>query len=347
MGTRSKRGVRGFALAGFAVIALAFGVVAASADTLTVETFTGPAVSDPSAWVAGGDGLNFVGWPGKACLTAGTDTAQVPIPGCANPSIDPAGSGVLRVNTSTGGNTGFALYQNTLPTSGGLDISFDQAQWGTSTVPGDGLAFLLVDGNTTLTQPGAGGGNLGYSSGGVQGVANGLIGVGLDSFGNYSTPAAAPIGCLPGTGAGSSGPVPSGPATTNDRVVIRGPGNGSSGYCWLGSSGTLPELSGATRAASTHLVRIVVDPDTVTGTRNVTVYLDGAQVVQVPAPPELLAATTFKFGFSGSIGFANDNHDIWNLNIESVNPIAPVTPVTPTEPVTPAQPVAVTPAFTG
>ena len=65
-------------------------------------------------------------------------------------------------------------------------------------------------------------------------------------------------------------------------------------------------------------MRIVVDPDTVVGTRNVTVYLDGTQVVQIPAPPELLAATTFKFGFSGSIGSAKDSHDIWNANIESV-----------------------------
>jgi hypothetical protein len=176
-------------------------------------------------------------------------------------------------------------------------------------------------------------------------VANGLIGVGLDSWGNYSLPAAAPIGCgAAGSGVGQSGTSPAGPGSTNDRVVIRGPGNGNSGYCWLGSSATLPELSGATRASVTHLVRIVVDPDTVVGTRNVTVLLDGTQVVQIPAPAELLAATTFKFGFSGSIGAANDNHDIWNLNIESVNPITPVTPV---EPVTPAQPVAVTPAFTG
>jgi hypothetical protein len=340
--------MRKFALMGAALAAIMIGSVPAFADTLTVETFTGASVSDPSAWVAGGDGFNFPGWPGKACLTAGSDESQSPIPGCDDPAIDPVGSGVLRVNTNTGGNQGFALFQNALPTSGGLDITFDQAQWGTTSVPGDGLAFFLVDGDTTLTHPGGGGGNLGYSGGGRQGVDNGLIGVGLDSWGNYSIPAAAPIGCgAPGSGVGQSGASPSGPGFTNDRVVIRGPGNGTTGYCWLGSSDTLPELSGATRAESTHVVRIVVDPDTVVGTRNVTVYLDGSQVVQIPAPDELLAADTFKFGFSGSIGAANDNHDIWNLNIESVNPITPVTPVTPDTPVTPAQPVAVTPAFTG
>lgn len=346
MGRSSKSGAKKFALMGAVAAALVIGSVPAFADTLTVESFTGSAVSDPSAWVAGGDGLTFPGWPGKACLTAGSDESQAPIPGCDNPAIDPSGSGVLRVNTSTGGNQGFALYQNALPTSGGLDISFNQAQWGTSSVPGDGLAFFLVDGNTTLTQPGGGGGNLGYSAGNVQGVANGLIGVGLDSWGNYSLPiASGATGCGgAGTGPGQSGTSPAGPGSTNDRVVVRGPGNGNVGYCWLGSSDTLPELSGSTRANSTHVVRIVVDPDTVVGTRNVTVYLDGSQVVQIPAPAELLAATTFKFGFSGSIGAANDNHDIWNLNIESVNPIEPVTPVAP---VTPAQPVAVTPAFTG
>jgi hypothetical protein len=337
------RGVRAIALAGVATVTLALGVVAASADTLTVETFTGTAVADPSAWVAGGDGLTYADWPGKACLSAGSDTSQAPIPGCASPSTDPAGSGVLRVTTALGGNQGFALYQHALPTTGGLDITFNQAQWGhtQNTVGGDGLAFFIVDGSTTLTEPGGGGGNLGYSPGnlGGNGVANGLLGIGLDSFGNYSTALTvnpSNSGCAAGTGVGSGGP-----GFEPDRAVVRGPGNGQVGYCWLGSSDQLPELSGATRAESTKVVRIVVDPDTVPAPRKVTVYLDGVQTVQVDAPPELLAATTFKFGFSGSIGAANDNHEFWDLDIESVNPITPVTPVTP------AQPVAVTPAFTG
>ena len=60
----------------------------------------------------------------------GSDESQAPIPGCANPSTDAPGSGVLRVTTATGGNQGFALYQKALPTTGGLDITFNQAQWG-------------------------------------------------------------------------------------------------------------------------------------------------------------------------------------------------------------------------
>jgi hypothetical protein len=339
--TRTRKGVGALALAGVVVLTLALGSVVALADTLTIETFTGTAVSNPSAWVGGGDGNTFTGWPGKACLSAGTDTTQAPIPGCGSPAADPAGSGVLRLTTLSG-NTGFALYNQALPTSGGLDISFHQAQWGGSGA--DGQALYLVDGATDLTAPGGGGGNLGYSPGdqGGVGVDNGLIGIGLDAFGNYSCQCTMPVvnACAAGTGVGSAGP-----GQTPNRVVIRGPGNGTSGYCFLGSSDDItPALHGSTRADSAKLVRVVVDPDTVAGTRNVTVYLDGTQVVQVPAPQALLDAPTFKFGFSGSIGGANDFHEVWDLDIESVIPITPVTPI---EPVTPAEPVAITPLFTG
>lgn len=58
--------------------------------------------------------------------------------------------------------------------------------------------------------------------------------------------------------------------------------------------------------------------------------------------PELLAATSFKFGFSGSIGGAPDYHEVWDLDIESVNPVTPVTPITPVAP-----PLVIQPAFTG
>lgn len=94
-----------------------------------------------------------------------------------------------------------------------------------------------------------------------------------------------------------------------------------------------------------------------------TVYLDGVQVVQVPAPAELIGATTFKFGFGGATGDVTDNHDVWDLSVQSVDPVNPTTtttavPTTPTTAVsTPtttrvnlpaaATPVAARPSFTG
>ena len=123
-----------------------------------------------------------------------------------------------------------------------------------------------------------------------------------------------------------------------------GDGSGTTGYCWLGASADLGStLSGADRASATVRVHIVIDPAG-NGTRNVTVSLNGTQVLQVPAPAALLAATSFKFGFSGSTGSVTDIHEVWNLSINSVIPVpttssAPATTVAGTQPT-----VAPTPA---
>ena len=44
------------------------------------------------------------------------------------------------------------------------------------------------------------------------------------------------------------------------------------------------------------------------------------------APSQLLAASTFKFGFAGSTGGANDIHEIQGLSVDTVVPIAPTEP---------------------
>ena len=303
--------VRIVSVVALAMAAFAVTVGTAASDTLTVESFTGSDVSNPAAWASGGAGGSV------ACLTAGSNTSQTPIPGCQNPAIDTDGNGVLRLTPAQLGRTGFAVFNSPVTTSGGLDITFQQSQWGGTDA--DGIAFFMVDGNTNLTQAGGGGGALGYST-----LTNALLGVGLDSYGNFSTPGAAGTGCAD-----------SGPGFVPDRVVVRGPGNGPVGYCFLGTSGAIGNLGAASRAAGTHTVRVVFDPDTV-AQRMVTVYLDGSQVVQVDAPAQLIAATSFKFGFSAATGSVTNNNEVWNLTIESVNPVNP-----------PAPPVPVGPNFTG
>jgi hypothetical protein len=245
---------------------------------------------------------------------------------------DTPGQGALRLTPATTGRAGFALFNEALTTSGGLDITFSQAQWGGSGA--DGISFFLVEGTANLVQPGAAGGALGYSSGGgvTPGVASGLIGVGIDTWGNFSNPGSAGTGCAAGTGPGSAGP-----GATPNRVLVRGPGNGTVGYCFLGTSGAVGNLSDATRAAATKTVRVVFDPDTV-ATRMVTVYLDGVQVVQVAAPQELLDAATFKFGFGAATGDVTSNNEVWGLTIESVNPVTPVTLTEPADEIVTGQP---------
>ena len=320
----------------------------ASADNLLVEGFQNSSVSDAAAWSSGGSGTATDEWPGGACLTAGTNTSQSPIPGCSTTAIDSDGSGALRFTPAGGDRAGFVLNNHALPTTGGLDIAFDEAQYGGGGA--DGISLFLVDGKTDLTQPGSAGGGLGYSAGYSDGtfgtgIANGLIGIGIDKWGNYSAVGSTGSGCTTDGGVGSMGP-----GQTPNVVAIRGPGNGSEGYCWLGASSNLDNLltGNNTRAGATVHVHIVVDPSTV-AERHVTVYLNDVQEIQIPVPQALLDATSFKFGFAGSTGGVTDIHEVWNFNIDSVIPVpsttleevtteAPTTEATTTEAPTTEEP---------
>lgn len=334
--------------------ATAFSTHSASADTLLIESFTHQSVSDSAAWSTGGSGGSFTAWPGSACLTSSTNTTQSPIPGCGLAAPDQDGSGALRLTPLTTGRVGFVTYNKALPTTGGLDISFKQAQYGGSGA--DGLSLFLVDGTTTTITPGFSGGSLGYSAATtntgshVPGVTNGLIGIGLDKYGHFSDSIYAGSGCAAGTGPGSAGPGLA-PNVIPNRVVVRGPGNGMQGYCFLGTSGDLGTLltGNGTKAGSTVQVHIVIDPSTVTN-RHVTVSLNGTQEVQVPVPQAFIDASTFKFGFSGSTGDVTDIHEIWDLQINSVIPVPPTTTTLNSVPLrnaAPAAPIAAKPAFTG
>jgi len=320
---------------------------AAHADQLLIESFTNGTVSQPGDWVSGGTGSSISGWPGKSCLTAGTNTGQTPIAGCGLGAPDAAGSGALRLTAAQGSSAGFALYNKSLPTTGGLDITFDQAQYGGSGA--DGISFFLVDGSADLTQPGAAGGGLGYTAGNdghgnySDGVTHGLLAVGLDKWGNFSAPTSSGSGCAAGTGSGSQGP-----GQTPNVVSIRDAGNGTVGYCWLANSANLGTLlSAVDRADATVQVHIIIDPSSV-ATRHVTVSLNGTQVLQIPITQALLDATSFKFGFAGSTGAVTDIHEVWNLSINSVVPVPSSTTTTEaTTTTTAAEPVSAAPAFTG
>ena len=222
---------------------------------------------------------------------------------------------------------GSRSYNKALPTTGGLDITFDQAQYGAGGYAADGISFFLVDGATNLTHPGRPAAGSATPQVGTAaraygtGIDNGLLGIGIDKWGNFSAQGSTGAGCAAGTGAGSAGP-----GQTANVVAVRGPGNGSDGYCWLGMSSDLGTLlyGDNTRAGATVQVHIVVDPST-DADPQVTEFLNGTQVIQIPAPQELQDSTTFKFGFAGATGAVTDIHEVWNLNINSVIPVPSTT----------------------
>ena len=172
-----------------------------------------------------------------ACLTAGPVSATTSIPNCASPP-DTSGNGALRLTTNAGNAVGAVFYQASLPTTQGLDVTLDTYQFnGTGA---DGIVFALDAANPANPTPPAStgplGGNLGYAAAqggsGAAGMPYGYLGIALDVYGNYeNTPLAGGSGCT----------IPS-PLVANKAYPevgdARGPGNGTVGYCILGTTAT-------------------------------------------------------------------------------------------------------------
>ncbi|WP_405647893.1 SpaA isopeptide-forming pilin-related protein [Streptomyces uncialis] len=324
---------------------------------LVAETFTG-ATAD----------AGFVA-VGSACLT-GAPAAPAPGPGghplggCPAartgpvPPADGAPHGYLQLTEASNDQSGAVLYDQALPAAEGLDVTFDQWQYGSTTpaTPADGISFFLVDGDTSLTHPGAFGGSLGYAqklpdgnpvNPFVPGVDRGYLGVGLDVLGNY-------FGDWEQRGNGCAQRSPAGtafriPAPGANMVTVRGPGDGIEGYCFLTATtsnfttnGPWPStLPGSLQGPLTDLPPGATPAEAETALepsrRRVNVHLtpapnpvltvavdfnDGAgfqQVISTPAPEPV--PDTYKFGFAASTGLFTDVHLIRNVAIATERPL--------------------------
>lgn len=312
-----------------ALVAVALPAGTAGATTLVDETFSHATPDNPN-WLVGGL-VNTTSV--SPCLTAGTNASQSPIPGCpANqPAIpaggDPGGQGALRLTSNTGNNTGFVLYQDALPFTAGLDVTFsfyDYDSIPTSTGTGaDGVSFFLADGSKPLVTPGGFGGSLGYAQTNtpfaVDGLLGGYLGVGFDEWGNFGNN-------TQGRGAGCNQPDK---GFYPNYVTLRGPGSGATGYCILtrvnaSSYGSIdaPLAKHRTAAGVKRTVHIVVDPPSQPNA-HILVQMDFGSSMQTimdaaePANPP----PTFKFGFAASTGGANNVHEINATVINSILPL--------------------------
>jgi hypothetical protein len=333
------------------------------------ETFTG-ATAD--------SGFTAVG---SACLTgAAADGAAEPgdhplggCPATAEGPVPPDGGaphGYLRLTDASHDQAGAVLYDRAIPAADGLDITFEQWQYGSTTpsTPADGISFFLVDGAESLTHPGAFGGSLGYAQKlpdddpdrpFLPGVDHGYLGVGLDVLGNY-------FGDWEHRGNGCAERSPAGtafhvPAPGPNMVTVRGPGNGTGGYCFrtattsnLTTAGpwpsTLPgQLQGPTTALPPDATPAEAEAALEPSRRTVTIRLtpgpdpelsvdidfhDGhgtQRVLTAPAPEPV--PESYKFGFAASTGAFTDVHLIRNVVIApDEEPPTPTPTPTPTPP---------------
>ncbi|MFC0601436.1 hypothetical protein ACFFHI_24080, partial [Streptomyces palmae] len=306
---------------------------------------------------------------GDACLTGAPPTTgplppgDHPLGGCP-PGVGPvppsngAPHGYLRLTDATNDSEGAALYNHPVPANEGLNVTFDQWQYGSTTpaTPADGISFFLVNGDTSLTRPGAFGGSLGYAQKRdsdiatnpiLPGVDNGYLGVGLDVLGNYFGDwEQRGHGCAVRSPAGTSFHVP---APGPDMVTLRGPGNGIDGYCFMTATtnnftttgpwpSTLPgQLQGPTTSlppgatpaeaeaaleVSRRRVHVQITP---APNPVVNVWIDfndgtgSHQVLSTPAPTPV--PPTYKFGFAASTGLFTDVHLIRNVVVTSDEPL--------------------------
>ena len=287
-------------IAGAAACAVAATAGTASATVIVQETFA-------SGWTAG------TKW-----ALSGSYTPNVVTVGGQTPAD------ALRLTpTSPDTQTGTISYTLPQPTSAGIDVRFTSAQWGGGS-QGDGLSFFLRKGSDPSNAPGGTGGALGYApipSATKAGMPGGLLGVGLDLYGNYAASVVDGSGC------------PAAGSQRANRISVRGPGNGTTGYCLLGitNPGDVVFNGGGTdRTARARAVRITVDPASTPDPRVKVYYADISsnpaaplvQVLDIPAPAELEAEPTFKFGFSAATGGATNNNEVWNVEVDSLTELS-------------------------
>jgi hypothetical protein len=183
-------------------------------------------------------------------------TSAAPIPGCGSASGSIEG---LQLTTNGQSEQGGLAYGLSVPTSAGLDATFDTYQWGGDGA--DGISFFLAatdPANPVAPSIGPPGGPLGYAPNNITGqttgpgVSDGYLGFGLDAFGNFVNSSDSASGCS--TSSQSTG--------LPNAVDVRGPGNDYSGYCLLANT---TALSGSLRSSATPTavpVEVAVNPST-------------------------------------------------------------------------------------
>ncbi len=226
---------------------------------------------------------------------------------------DPINDGYLRL-TPDSSAVGYVYNNTAFPAQNGLRVSVEYFMYSKNYPPADGFTFFLFNGATTSFNIGSYGGGLGYnSSGSTPGVSNGYLGIGFDVYGNYS---------------GGNG----GPGQVPNSVVIRGSGNGTTGYNYLTAvspgftlgSGTarVPDstMSGYRRAI------ITLVPKAVTGgysyNISVTIVTGGTTPVYNTIINNYtgfsdVAPTNLKYGFAASTGALVEAHEIRNLRVDA------------------------------
>src|ERR1700733_3722920 len=349
---RARSGLRAavvvvLAISGLTVWAPAW-VAAATGSTLFSQSFANNTA----------DTTYPVTLPALPSSASGTNPACLPSSGNSSSGVlhscpatpDPPGSGKLRLTNAANTQEGGVFAATSVPTSSGIDATFNTYQYGGAN-NADGIAFVLAAVNPadplSPANIGQSGGALAYSANATSalvGLANAYMGIGFDTYGNYSNHVYEGTGCTNPAYISGTGTVPG-------QVVIRGPGNGLVGYCAINSTATTTSspvvpLSATTRAASEGPVEGAINPTSgsFTTASGITVPAGTYKVVFTPvgkSPVTLSGALPtvpsglypsswltssgipqqLAFGWVASTGGSTNFHEIDAANVVSFTPV--------------------------
>jgi hypothetical protein len=298
-----------------------FVLVETDLNVLLNESFTGTDVNNNTAWLYGiGKGTTSV-LPYLTARPTPAPSLPAGLPGnqTGGPT-DPDGQGALRLTNNNNNQAAFVLYNRPIDETAGLKITFNLFSYGgrssDPSVPAgaDGLTFFLVNGTANPTGAGAFGGSLGYAQKQAEqppiaGVLGGYLGIGLDEYGNFSSPTDFPNGPQQRVG---------GPGQVRDSVSIRG--SQATQYAYLTGTQTLPfsidnVAPGANRSNSGRQVEIDLSPTGV-----LTVSIDKNLVINqdITKLGNSLPPSTVKFGFAAGTGVSTNFHEVTNLVIAAL-----------------------------
>ncbi len=191
--------------------ALAMGLCVLSFPTTAqiIESFRGNTLTNN--WT-------FPGSTNLACLTVTGGT--LPCAGTVLNYSDSANNGWLRFTTATGNQQGTAILTSPLSLSSGFTITFSYAMY--SGTKADGISVFFIDPSVANAGTGgAFGGGLGYCQ-----IAGGVIGIGIDEYGNF-----------PNTGSNNCNGT--GPGFQNSNFSVRGGAKATTPWLFLTGSGQI------------------------------------------------------------------------------------------------------------